>query len=312
MRLTGAPPPTRDLTLRSPEALCETSCGRPAPPTQAYPLSAARQVHRDPQGVAISVTKAEMFDRISRGRTDLVFEFLKLEDWRHALSENEVRVLQWFVYFNDVTAMKAVLEAGGDLSSIDLDEELGNAAFFGHWKMVDFLLVHGARADARNATTGETALHSALAKAGRPYILHVVKLLVAHGADVNARTNPGKTTQAFMRDVRTQGETPLHRAAAYADPDVLEFLLSHGADRELRDDNGDSPLSIASRHLRPGRILSLLTFGEHQISAAGARAIQSDHGSGWGTGMDWKLLGEFLPESGGDHRSGHSRGGSSV
>jgi hypothetical protein len=42
----------------------------------------------------------------------------------------------------------------------------------------------------------------------------VVKLLVDKGADVNAKTIAGLETGAFMRDVRTKGETPLHRAAA--------------------------------------------------------------------------------------------------
>jgi hypothetical protein len=41
-----------------------------------------------------------------------------------------------------------------------------------------------------------------------------VKLLVDHGADPNARTIPGVPSLAFWRDVRTRGETPLHRAAA--------------------------------------------------------------------------------------------------
>lgn len=138
------------------------------------------------------MNKSEILDRISRGRTDLVFDLLGLADWSAVLGEGRVRVLQWFVYYNDVTAMKAILEAGGDLSSINLDDELGNAAFFGHWKMCDFLIAQGADVNARNAMTGETALHNALAKAGRPYFLYVVRLLVEQGADVNAPQTRGR------------------------------------------------------------------------------------------------------------------------
>ena len=241
--------------------------------------------------------KKQILDNIGRGRTDLVFDLLELPDWEETLREGRIKVLQWFVYYNDVTALKAVLEAGGDLSSISLDEELRNAGFFGHWKVCDFLIQQGADVHALHPETGETALHCALAKAGRPYYLYVVRLLLSHGAEVNARTNPGVETGTFMRDVRTKGETPLHRAAAYGDEAMIQLLLDHGADREVRDANGDSPLSWASEHLRPGSILALLSFGEHQVGPNAARLQTSDHGSGWGNGMDWNLLGEFLPES---------------
>ena len=241
--------------------------------------------------------KSEILDRISRGRTDLVFELLKLSDWRNALETAPYTPIQWFVYYNDTTALKAVLNAGGDLSSIDLNRELGHASFFGHWKVVDFLIKHGADVNHALPDTGETPLHSALCKAGRPYFLYVIKLLIENGADVNAKTIPGKETGGFMRDVRTKGETPLHRAAAYGDEAMIQYLLEHGADKEARDTQGDSPISWASAHLRPGSILKLLAFSPHNMSEAGAASITSDHGCGWGNGMERKFLGDYLPES---------------
>ncbi len=93
----------------------------------------------------MGMTKDSLLDLIGRGRTDLVFELLRLPAWREILREGQVKSIQWLVYYNDVTAMKAVLEAGGDLTSIDLNEELGHASFFGHWKVCDFLIKHGAR-----------------------------------------------------------------------------------------------------------------------------------------------------------------------
>jgi ankyrin repeat protein len=241
--------------------------------------------------------KETILTRISEGRTDLVFDLLRLPDWRAALSTGQVKPLQWFVYFNDVTALKAVLEAGGDLTSLNLNQELSHAAFFGHWKVCDFLIKHGANVNASVLETGETPLHGALAKAGRPYYLYVVRLLLAHGANVNARTIAGHETGAFMRDVRTKGETPLHRAAAYADAETIEFLLAHGADREARDANGDSPLTWASEHLRPGSILAMLTFPPFSVGEHSRKSITSDHGCGWGNGMERKLLGAYAPES---------------
>lgn len=241
--------------------------------------------------------KDKILDHISRGRTDLVFELLKLPNWQAVLLEGQYKAMQWFVYYNDVTALKAVLDAGGDLSSIDLNTELGHASFFGHWKVCDFLIKNGADVNSSVRETGETPLHNSLAKAGRPYFLYVVRLLVEHGANVNAKTFPGKETGAFMRDVRTKGETPLHRAAAYADEKIIQFLLDNGANPEERDANGDSPLTWASEHLRPGAILTLLSFGEHRIGEASRFSITSDHGAGWGNGMERKFVGDYLPES---------------
>lgn len=238
----------------------------------------------------------KIIELISRGRTDYIIEFLKLPDWQALLHKGAVKPLQWLVYFNDTTGIRAVLEAGGDLSSIDLDAELGNAAFFGHWKVADLLINHGADVNSTTGETGETPLHSALAKAGRPYYFYTVKLLVEKGCDINARTKPGLVTSAFMRDVRTKGETPLHRAAAYADVRTIQFLLDHGADKEIKDIHGDTPLSWASTHLRPGIVLSLLSYGEHHIGEQHIKYNTSDHGQGWGTGMDWNLFGDFLPE----------------
>lgn len=239
----------------------------------------------------------DLLKRISQGRTDLVFDLLGLENWRELLQQSQVKPLQWFVYYNDVTALKAVLAAGGDLSSISLDEELAHAAFCGHWKVCDFLILHGANVNTVHSESGETPLHNALAKAGRPAFLHVIQLLVEHGADINAHTLPDAPTQAFMRDVRTFGETPLHRAAAWADETIIAYLIQQGADIRSRDARGDSPLSWASYHQRPGRILKLLAFTPHHISDKHCENLTSDHGWGWGNGMERNMLGSFLPQS---------------
>ncbi|MBK8505912.1 MAG: ankyrin repeat domain-containing protein [Saprospiraceae bacterium] len=238
----------------------------------------------------------EILEGISKGRTDYIIKLLRDKDWKEILHQGAVKPLQWLVYYNDTTGLRAIIEEGADLSSINLNEELGNAAFFGHWKVCDFLIHQGADVNTFVDSTHETPLHSALSKVGRPYYFYVVKLLVENGAIVNAKTIPGMTTGAFMRDVRTKGETPLHRAAAYADEQTIEYLINHGADKEAKDASGDTPLSWASWHLRPGRILSLLTFGEHRIGEAHKKHNSSDHGHGWGNSMDWNVIGEYYPE----------------
>ena len=68
-----------------------------------------------------------------------------------------------------------------------------------------------------------------------------------------------------MRDSRTKGETPLHRAAAFGGEETIQRLLDAGAVKDTKDMNGDTPLSWASWHLRPTPILRLLCYGNFRI-----------------------------------------------
>ena len=238
----------------------------------------------------------KILEYISRGRTDFIIKLMQLSNWQELLNKGRIKPLQWLVYYNDTTGLRFVVENGGSLDSINISDELGNAAFFGHYKVCDFLINQGADVNYHVDKTNETPLHNALAKAGRPYYYYVVKLLVDKGADINAKTIPYIETGAFMRDVRTKGETPLHRAAAYSDEKTIKFLLDNGADKEAKDAYGNSPLTWASEHLRPGSILILLAYGDHNVSEGHREKNTSDHGHNWGNAMDWNLIGDYLLE----------------
>ena len=139
---------------------------------------------------------------------------------------------------------------------------LVGVAYMNNADCVRLLLAGGADPNAVVDRTGENALHSSLASAGddaRAADRHaVVKVLIEFGTDPNRRTIPGVPTLAFWRDVRTRGETPLHRAAAYTSEETIRFLLEAGADKTIRDANGDSPQSWASWHWRPKALIDLL------------------------------------------------------
>ena len=205
-----------------------------------------------------------MMKRIAKGRTDLVFELVGKGQPATTKDEDGVSLLQWCAYYGDVSAMKFLLQHGGSLQSLGHDLGLNAAAFHGHWRLCAFLLESGADVNRAEAETGETALHAAVSS-DRPGHELVVKVLLAAGADPNRVTRPGTETGAFMRDVRNRGETPLHRAAAFANESAIQLLLDAGADVEAKDVNGDSPLSWASWHRRPDSILRMLCFGPHRI-----------------------------------------------
>jgi uncharacterized protein len=164
-----------------------------------------------------------------------------------------------------VSAIRYLLAQGESIDA--LAGALHTAAFHGHWRLCQFLLENGADANLADTRNGETPLHSATAKSSSAHD-RVVQVLLAAGANPNSATVPGAETGAYMRDVRTRGETPLHRAAAAASEITIDLLLEAGANREAKDENGDSPLSWGSWHLRPDSILRKLCYGSYSIRPA--------------------------------------------
>ena len=219
-----------------------------------------------------------MLQRIAEGRTDLVFEWVADGNPADAKDAGGVSLLQWCAYYGDVSAIRFLLTKGELLASLGDDHGLRGAAFHGHWRLCEFLLEFGADVHGVDPRNGETALHAALC-ASRLGTNLVVQVLLAHGADPNACTRAGEPTDGFMRDVRTRGETPLHRAAAFAGELTIRRLVEAGAKLDAKDAHGDTPLSWASWHLRPAAILRQLCHGAFSIHPKNASTY--DHGSGW-------------------------------
>lgn len=205
-----------------------------------------------------------MLDRIARGRTDLVFDHIAAGGAAGARDEAGVSLLEWCAYYGDVSAIRFLLANGESLASLP-NTTLNGAAFHGHWRLCAFLLEQGEDVNRPLADTGETPLHAALCTADRLAHDMVVKVLLDHGADPNRATIPGVETGGFMRDSRTRGETPLHRAAAFGSEETIDLLLAAGAVVDAKDANGDSPLSWASWYGRPDPILRKLLHGGFRI-----------------------------------------------
>lgn len=228
-----------------------------------------------------------MIDQIARGRTDRVFDWTGDGGDPRATDAHGTPIVRWCAYYGDVSAIRHLLGCGEALAALGANLDLNGAAFHGHWPLCAFLIEQGADPNAALAETGETPLHAA-ASTQRPAAELVVQVLLAAGADPNVATLPERETGSFMRDCRTKGETPLHRAAAFGSGAMIERLLAAGGDPGARDMNGDSPLSWASWHRRPSAVLKLLSFPPHHIRAEAQ--WDGDHGHGAG-GLDRHLLG---------------------
>ena len=105
---------------------------------------------------------------------------------------------------------------------------LGLACFFDHFDSVEVLLQRGADVNqpAQNAQK-VAAIHAAVAARSLP----ITRLLIEHGADVNAK--------------QQQDVTPLHAAAHNGSLEIVQLLLEHGADKNATDASGKSALDFA-------------------------------------------------------------------
>ncbi len=100
----------------------------------------------------------------------------------------------------------------------------------GNMPIVNFLLDNGATADQPRSPKGRTALMITCAYYGG---ITITKLLIAHGADVNATANDGTTA--------------LMLAAKNAKLDVVEYLLAKGANALKKDATGSTALDYAQK-----------------------------------------------------------------
>ena len=229
-----------------------------------------------------------MLDRIADGRTDLVFDHIAQG---HAPTDTAqgTPLIQWCAYYGDVSAIRFLIASGESLASLGGNLDLNGASYHGHWRLCEYLIEQGADVNVPLPDTGETPLHAALSKSNRVKYTPVVKLLLARGADPNRATIPGRETGGFMRDCRTKGETPLHRAAAFGNEEDIRTLLKAGAHIDALDANGDSPLSWASWYLRPGAVLGLLCYGPFHIRAERRKQTTCEPATG---SMEADLLGK--------------------
>ena len=124
------------------------------------------------------------------------------------------------------------------------------------------LLAAGADVHSGREETRESPLHHALARCipgdVDPERNRLIALLLTNGADPNSQTLAG-VCSANHYFLRTRGETPLHRAAAWASPGAIELLLEAGANRNLADANGELPVDWAGWHRRDRHIGEMLT-----------------------------------------------------
>ncbi|XP_048503134.1 uncharacterized protein LOC104895928 [Beta vulgaris subsp. vulgaris] len=120
------------------------------------------------------------------------------------------------------------------------------AALSGHLDIARFVIDNGADIDVVNYL-GETALHLAAIDINGT---EVAKMLVVHGADVNAKDkfvyNAHVVWWLILENLSQFGNTPMHRAASTGNLELCKFLIQYGAEIDALDRSEITPLMVAA------------------------------------------------------------------
>jgi ankyrin repeat protein len=159
-------------------------------------------------------------------------------------------------------AARALARGGADLNAVDPEgtSVLVRAIINSHYDTAAVLLEEGANPNIADGS-GMAALYAAvdMSSLGEIYgmpprrvtdthsVLDLIEMLLARGADVNAKLKRATLMRNHTPGEGSLGEgaTPLMRAAKNGDHRAVEILLKHGADVSLRQRQGATALLFA-------------------------------------------------------------------
>lgn len=166
-------------------------------------------------------------------------------------------------YGRDIEIVNLLLDHGADVNAKEKSSGLTalmQAVIRGQYEMAKILLERGADVDAK-AADGETALALALrttredAHPDVPSRIQMADLLVRNGANVNVADNNGWTP---LMIAITERELPDEGTTRL---ELARFLIKSGADVNVSGKYGETPLMLAANYDEPEVVTALLGAG---------------------------------------------------
>ncbi|MBI4459811.1 MAG: ankyrin repeat domain-containing protein [Acidobacteria bacterium] len=170
-----------------------------------------------------------LVDAVKKGDAEAVSNLLRQKADVNAAQPDGATALAWAVYKDDLETAELLIAAGAKVNAANDygATPLWLACTNGNAAMVEKLLRAGADPNAA-LQLGETPLMAAAEKSPE-----AVRLLLAHGADVNVKELVG-------------GRTALMQAVKAKHPDIVQELIEQGADVRTRAKDDFTPLLVAA------------------------------------------------------------------
>lgn len=219
------------------------------------------------------------FSGLARKR---IGELKELDAWKQASIDNSISSYEEFLrdysQSGNTPLARSRIEDLRRAANARIEEEkkerekkasLGilQAAMMGDLDKVRGLIATDPRAIIAKDESGQTALHFA-AHAGKVGQTLIVRNEIVTRIVEISRDKPFKDLVDFLisagAEVNAQdsgGQTPLHVASSYGNRQIIEVLLNHKAVVNARDENGQCPVHLAAREGHPSVVELLLEKG---------------------------------------------------
>nr|CDJ80356.1 Ankyrin and K Homology domain containing protein [Haemonchus contortus] len=186
-----------------------------------------------------------------KGYTDVIEYLLSLNDYDRSTRDEELHTaLMEAAMDGHLEVARILIQAGApvNLTSESYESPLTLSCCGGHAELAKLLIDAGANIEETNDEN-----YTPLMEAAREGHVHVVKILLENGAQVNATTDEtmetaltGLYSNGADLNFDYDGRTALMKAAKNGFVEIVEFLVSKGADVNYRSSNGDATaLSLA-------------------------------------------------------------------